>query len=117
MVAIKDMEMPKYCNDCDFVADSLGYCERATEHIPNYDFFSDTNEKPNWCPLTEIEERKVGKWIKEDTLLGWDGHSYQCSVCGRSIHLDTEVEDLEDYPYCHCGAEMEIGEDGKWIDD
>lgn len=56
------------------------------------------------------EERKVGKWIKEEDTLEWDGHSYQCSICGRSIHLDTEVEDLEDYPYCHCGAEMEGSE-------
>ncbi len=47
-----------------------------------------------------------GHWIKEETKYGWDGHSYQCSECGRSIHLDTEVEDLTDYPYCHCGAKM-----------
>ena len=71
-----------------------------------------THEEPHF-----FKARKVGKWIKEENTLGWDGHSYQCSVCGRSIHLDTEVEDLEDYPYCHCGAEMEIGEDGKWIND
>jgi hypothetical protein len=54
--------------------------------------------------------RKKGKWIKEETIHGWDGFSYQCSKCGRSIHLDTEVEDLTDYPFCHCGAEMESGE-------
>jgi hypothetical protein len=45
------------------------------------------------------------------SLLGWDGCSYQCSECGRSIHLDTEVEDLIDYPYCHCGTEMGIEEE------
>jgi hypothetical protein len=58
-----------------------------------------------------IPTRKKGKWIKEMSLLGWDGCSYQCSECGRSIHLDTEVEDLIDYPYCHCGTEMEIEEE------
>ena len=58
-----------------------------------------------------VVERKKGKWIKEMSLLGWDGCSYQCSECGRSIHLDTEVEDLIDYPYCHCGAEMKIEEE------
>jgi hypothetical protein len=58
-----------------------------------------------------VVERKKGKWIKEMSLLGWDGCSYQCSECGRSIHLDTEVEDLIDYPYCHCGVEMRIEDD------
>lgn len=49
---------------------------------------------------------KMGHWIKEKSSYGWDGKSYQCSECGRSIHLDLEVEDLSDYPYCHCGAKM-----------
>ncbi len=53
------------------------------------------------------QESKTGHWIKEESVYGWDGKSYQCSVCGRSIHLDAAVEDLEDYPYCHCGAKME----------
>ena len=48
----------------------------------------------------------TGHWIKEKSRYGWDGKSYVCSECGRSIHLDSDVEDLTDYPYCHCGAEM-----------
>lgn len=55
----------------------------------------------------EYSEPIKGHWIKEKSIFGWDGHSYQCSECGRSIHLDTEMEDLEDYPYCHCGAKMQ----------
>ena len=50
--------------------------------------------------------QNTGRWIKEISLHGWDGNSYQCSVCGRSIHLDTEIETLDDYPYCHCGSKM-----------
>ena len=51
--------------------------------------------------------RPQGEWNKEQTIYGWDGKSYQCSVCGRSVHLDTEVEDINlDYPFCHCGARM-----------
>lgn len=53
------------------------------------------------------EQPITGHWIKEETMYGWDGKSYQCSACGRSIHLDTKMEDLSDYPYCHCGAKME----------
>lgn len=46
-------------------------------------------------------------WIKEETPHGWDGNSYQCSKCGRSIHIDPMIEDITiDYPYCHCGAKM-----------
>lgn len=63
------------------------------------------NELPSVTPK--------GHWIKEESPYGWDGHSYQCSECGRSIHLDTIMEDLEDYPYCHCGAYMREVEDGK----
>ena len=63
--------------------------------------------------MTEINSQllrrvpREGHWIKEESIYGWDGHSYQCSECGRSIHLDTELEDLSDYPYCHCGCVME----------
>ena len=63
--------------------------------------------------MAEINSRLLrkipweGHWIKEKSIFGWDGHSYQCSECGRSIHLDTEMEDLDDYPYCHCGAKMQ----------
>ena len=61
--------------------------------------------------LGKAEQPKTGHWIKEKSICSWDGYSYQCSVCGRSIHLDIEVEDLEDYPYCHCGAKMESEEE------
>jgi hypothetical protein len=54
MVAIKDMEMPKYCNDCEFCHDSFGYCNLASEYIPGHSFFKDENEKPDFCPLVEI---------------------------------------------------------------
>lgn len=62
--------------------------------------------------ILPANKRRTAKWIKEKSVYGWDGHSYQCSECGRSIHLDTELEDLSDYPYCHCGCEMEV-KDGK----
>lgn len=65
------------------------------------------NELPSVTPK--------GHWIKEESPYGWDGYSYQCSECGRSIHLDTIMEDLEDYPYCHCGAYMREVENGKEV--
>lgn len=77
------------------VVDSMGYCERANEQIPNYDFFSETNEKPDFCPLVEVEERKVGKWK-------YDRGSYICPFCEHEI---TGKEDDLNY-CCKCGAEM-----------
>jgi len=107
MVAIKETSMPKYCNDCDFVIDSMGYCERANEQIPNYDFFSETNERPNFCPLVEIEERKHGKW-EHDKLFG--ECAYVCSFC-HTIWTSSEIENMH---YCPtCGAEMINTERGK----
>lgn len=114
MVGI-NMEMPSCC--VTYTSENDNYTACPFYKICEQRETIKTNYKPTDCPLVEIEERKVGKWIKEEGVLGWDGYSYQCSVCGRSIHLDTEVEDLDDYPYCHCGAQMEISEDGKWIND
>ena len=61
-------------------------------------------------PLEE-EIRKVGKWTKEcDTEFG---SIYICSVCGRSVvTYGIDNKSLSDYPYCHCGAQMEGGENG-----
>lgn len=69
-----------------------------------------------WVSIADGEpfvENPKGRWEKEESILGWDGCSYQCSNCGRSIHLDTVMEDLSDYPYCHCGAEMSGGEEDE----
>ena len=64
--------------------------------------------------IAQGEVLSKGTWNKEQTIYGWDGKSYQCSVCGRSVHLDTEVEDINlDYPFCHCGADMRGDNDGK----
>ena len=45
-----------------------------------------------------------GKWIKIDSYDRRD-HFYACSECGRLINTICN-EHLEDYPFCHCGADM-----------
>lgn len=59
-----------------------------------------------------IEERPTGEWIKI-TKTRTVPVEYICSVCGRKIfdnygHL---IPQSVFYPYCHCGARMEDGED------
>ena len=47
------------------------------------------------------------KWIQQESLFGMTDY-YECSECGRVIWLDKEVQDLDDFPYCHCGAKMDL---------
>lgn len=102
MVAIKDMEMPKDCMECMFC-----------NHIKSNDYgtYGDCailgdkermnlllHQKHSDCPLIDIEERKVGKWILTD-----DDFIY-CSECEDSYYprpIDAS------WHYCpNCGAEM-----------
>ena len=48
---------------------------------------------------------KAGKWIRQQSHLDYT-HTYECSECGRTIYA--EDDDLTDFPYCHCGAKMEV---------
>lgn len=54
----------------------------------------------------EVEESKVGKWIKLPLAEAGQTYSHECSICGRRI-LTTDAG-LKEYPYCHCGAKMEV---------
>ena len=67
MAGIKNFDLPNYCNDCPFCIDSFGDCDLKNEHIPDYDFFSNENEKPSWCPLIAdvVERSKIDKAIEE----------------------------------------------------
>lgn len=50
-------------------------------------------------------EVQKGEW-------GWSGNNgngrnyYNCSVCGRIIEANRE--ELINFPYCHCGAQMTV---------
>ncbi len=83
------------------------YSELLLNNKEETDFCDIVRKMSSVQPKIEQESTKTGHWIKEESPYGWDGKSYQCSVCRRSIHLNTEIEDLTDYPYCHCGAKME----------
>lgn len=51
---------------------------------------------------------KKGKWIEVEGVYGVKNGMYECSECGRVIFLDDEESPYEDYPFCHCGAKMEV---------
>lgn len=52
-----------------------------------------------------VEERPKGKWIECQSGYDQRDHFYKCSECGRFINLICGAK-LEDFPYCHCGADM-----------
>ena len=50
------------------------------------------------------DERPKGEWI--ETQRGIHVTDYKCSCCGRTVRDDTGYNVANDYPFCHCGADM-----------
>ena len=66
--------------------------------------------------IEALQERKMGKWIRRGAI-----HNmytcYACSECGREIEMyydfgntPTDADVINQFPYCHCGAKMEVDE-------
>lgn len=93
MVAIKDFGMPSCCATCFY-----DRCEHKKDAFIRYS--KEDFSIPSDCPLAEIEERKVGKWILSRPGI------YTCSICG----LDTPAGEVnhQGYEYCpKCGNRLE----------
>lgn len=116
MVAIKDFGIPSCCVNCDMCTsdnplpkdENRGYCHVTQKSITNiYD------ERPSDCPLVEIEERKVGKWLVKDN--GNGGKYVECPFCG-ALAPCTEFADRTVWKYskfCYdCGNELRGAENG-----
>lgn len=98
----------------DKILDRLN--EMNESGVITYDVYSELHDL-----ASQLQEHKVGKWIKYNTTDKYDYFgdrvtvsSYTCSECGRMI---CDIGDapltnkLKDYPFCHCGAEMVGGEE------
>ena len=77
-----------------------------------YRMGTDSNKKRlddwiNSLPSAQPERIK-GHWIE----IASSNHTYKCSVCGRLLVNITDGKNkvAKNYPYCHCGAKMEGGE-------
>jgi len=97
LVAIKDMEMPESCSECE-------RCFR--ECRLSYDFKNYLYTRHCECPLVEAKELKVGKWIYNSAIQNWE-----CSECGETPktlgYVGTSAFMTEHFKFCnHCGAEM-----------
>lgn len=64
-----------------------------------------------WIEIIAKQQQKTGHWILNDNqgiqAVGY--LTYHCSECGREISskYHGKISLLKEYPYCHCGAEME----------
>ena len=123
MVAIKDFGMPSCCENCNMCDNrdlDTFYCCITLNDV-------NIDKKAHDCPLVEIEERKVGKWIYKK--LGVRTFGIVCSSCNRVYHEGQNIGSLEEFKKdierimrernitldeycCHCGAEMVGVENG-----
>lgn len=101
MIAIPNMEKPKRCELCP----CSYYSEGALSDICQI-----TNEPidgtPTDCPLIEIDEPKVGRWI-DTKMTCYGAKVYKCSVCDNEIdEMPTEMGEPI-WNYCPlCGAKI-----------
>ena len=86
-ILIKDMEMPKHCNDCELSARvnleyGYGYCCQILMEM-----ISNTHERKTNCPLIEIPDGH-GRLIDADALMndGWTLHKQVMRMGGYAIH-------------------------------
>lgn len=72
----------------------------------------------NDLDIIDAEPVRHGRWIFDGAIYYDEGekcYDYQCSECGRFVSVrggsNLGKEELkEEYPYCHCGAKMDLKE-------
>jgi predicted RNA-binding Zn-ribbon protein involved in translation (DUF1610 family) len=75
-MAIKALEQEP-CEDAVSRQEVVQWLENATDDSIEHAIDSNLEFIPPVIPTP-----KKGKWIKEETIHGWDGFSYKCSECG-----------------------------------
>ena len=95
MVAIKDMALPTCCINCGLLGKEKIYCSIYPRK--DLDIITVATNRPNWCPLLEIEERKVGKILINDK---YRVPMYECLGCNHPV--------MKYWKYCpHCSNNIE----------
>ena len=57
-------------------------------------------------PTADVQEVRHGKWIYEDSDIGWA--DYKCSTCGECYVLEAGTPQENKYNFCpHCGVKMD----------
>ena len=109
MVAIKDAEIPSSCIYCDIRNGSYCYAKNK----PPYNIKGNLLTRDDDCPLVEIEERKVGKWIFTKTIFDKFGSTVECQSCRKKWKTYDEIRWKKENKFCpNCGAEMRDTDNG-----
>jgi len=109
-MAIKALEQES-CEDAISRQAVLEYIEGSWAELghssENELVCQDIKEMPSVTP-----QPKMGHWIYDDEYSNYFDVTYKCSCCKREIIVPYEVRDevYKEYPYCHCGAKMEVKE-------
>ena len=86
-------------------------CEEAGDTVASQ-VFADCICELEAEPAVDAAQVVHGRWELGSTQAS--RAQYTCSVCGRSIMASLIRErTLKKYPYCHCGARMDGGEDDR----
>ena len=70
-------EMPNFCGNCDFLEPTYAYCE-AFHQKRISDDICDTEERPSWCPLKPMPEKRepkeewLNKYHRDEFADGWN---------------------------------------------
>ena len=86
--------------------------QKYDENDDILEFISELRYSVIGQPTADAQEVRHGKWIEQSRGF------YSCSCCGRTEHLNglmvTEKNENQllhlMYPYCHCGAKMDLGD-------
>lgn len=62
----------------------------------------------NSAPAADVAPVVRGRWDFVGVISGHD--CWVCSMCGRMIKTSI-ANPIERFPYCHCGAKMDLMED------
>lgn len=55
----------------------------------------------------QAEKRPKGEWLPKGRWhIDPQCIEYTCSICGRRIMREERLNVIEQYPFCHCGADM-----------
>ena len=92
-------------------------CGGSRDTVCGFGDFENAVRLVNWLPAANVEPARNGNWnirlADEMTLC------LECSICGRRVdnidlHNLLEAgeygEAFRRYPYCHCGAKMDLEE-------
>ena len=69
MVAIKEMEMPKSCTECEITYENKQRCDICGITYSNVTYEVRNNLKASDCPLVEVDDRKIKKLEKIEEIV------------------------------------------------